>query len=64
MADKKIARRKQRFIYMDRGYMIGLPARDMDDDEWLSCPKELTKPALMQRLYTVITPEKKEVKDA
>jgi len=44
--------------------MIGLPARDMDDDEWLSCPKELTKPALMQRLYTVITPEKKEVKDA
>lgn len=42
--------------------MIGLPARDMDADEWEQYPKELTKAALKQRLY--IIEKKNEVKDA
>ena len=60
----KMKREKVMFIYMDRGYMIGLPARDMDEDEWVTYPKELTKAALVQKLYVVINPESKEVKDA
>lgn len=60
----KMKREKVMFIYMDRGYMIGLPARDMDEDEWVSYPRELTKAALVQKLYVVINPESKEVKDA
>jgi hypothetical protein len=60
----KVKREKVMFIYMDRGYMIGLPARDMDEDEWVTYPKELTKAALVQKLYVVINPESKEVKDA
>jgi hypothetical protein len=60
----KVKREKVMFIYMDRGYMIGLPARDMDEDEWVSYPRELTKAALVQKLYVVINPESKEVKDA
>ncbi len=42
------------FIFMDNGYLIGLPARDMTEDEWLSYPSELTEPALAQKLYKVV----------
>jgi hypothetical protein len=57
---------KIRFIYTDRGYLIGLPARDMTEDEWLSYPSELTKPALTQKLYVIVREEniEDEVKDA
>ena len=55
-----------KFIYMDHGYMIGLPARDMTEDEWLSYPSELTKPALTLKLYTAVREDDTEgtVKDA
>jgi hypothetical protein len=54
-----------KYIYMDRGYFYGLPARDMTEDEWLSYPKELTKPALAQKLYVIVKEENiDEVKDA
>lgn len=61
MAKKK---RDALFVFMDKGYMIGLPARNMTEDEWLSYPSELTKPALKQGLYRVITQEQEEVNNA
>lgn len=56
---------KHKFIYMGYGFFNGLPARDLTEDEWLSYPRELTKPALTQRLYIVIKDdETKEVENA
>lgn len=56
---------KIRFVYTDRGFFNGLPARDMTEDEWLSYPSELTKPALTQKLYVIVREENiEEVKDA
>jgi hypothetical protein len=54
-----------KYIYKGGGYMIGLPARDMTEDEWKSYPQELTKPALKLGLYELSKPKPtKEVKDA
>ncbi len=37
----------------------------MTEDEWLSYPSELTKPALTQKLYVIVREENiEEVKDA
>ena len=57
---------RAKFVYMENGYMIGLPARTMTEEEWLSCPKELTKPALTQKLYAAVREEEleNEAKDA
>jgi hypothetical protein len=57
-------RKKIKFIYTGKGFFNGLPARDMTEDEWLSYPKELTKPAITQGLYFVVDDEKNEVKNA
>ena len=47
----------------DGAYMIGLPSRDMMQDEWDAYPQELTKPALKQGLFEIEF-EQSEVKDA
>ena len=39
------------YVYQGNGYFVGLPARDMDADEWKQFPKELTKAALKAGLY-------------
>ena len=53
-----------KYIYTGKGaYMIGLPTRDMDADEWESYPKELTQAALEQGLYEIEL-EQSEVEDA
>jgi hypothetical protein len=50
---------------MGFGFFNGLPTKDMTEEEWLSYPPELTKPALTQGLYKVIKDDdEKEVKDA
>jgi hypothetical protein len=46
-----------------KGYLIGLPARDMTVTEWKTYPEELTKAALKLGLYKLDT-KLKEVKDA
>lgn len=54
--------KKYKFV-SGKGYLIGLPARDMTEDEWESYPKELTKPALKLGLYEINQPKTKhEVK--
>jgi len=54
------------YIYIGNGdHLIGLPTKDMTDDEWKSYPEELTKAALKLGLYEIDKPKpKKEVKDA
>jgi hypothetical protein len=50
-----------KYIYDEtKGYLIGLPARDISADEWKTYPDELTKPALKMGMYKL---QKKEVKD-
>ena len=50
-----------KYIYDEsKGYMIGLPARDLTAEEWKQYPDELTKAALKQELYKL----EKEVKNA
>ena len=52
-----------KYIYIKgNGYMIGLPAKDMTEDEWKTYPKDLTDAALAIGLYE-LEKEKKEVKD-
>lgn len=55
-----------KYIYQQgKGHMIGLPARDMTEEEWNSYPDELTKPALKLGLYILDQPKtKKEVTNA
>lgn len=55
-----------KYIYQQgKGHMIGLPARDMTEEEWNSYPDELTKPALKLGLYILDKPKtKKEVTNA
>lgn len=54
-----------KYIYLGGGYFVGLPARDMDADEWKQYPKELTKAALNAGMYKLEKETtKKEVKDA
>ena len=56
---------KIRFVYAGKGFFNGLPTKNMTEDEWLSYPKELTKPALAQKLYVIVKEENiNEVKDA
>lgn len=51
-----------KYIYNEKkGYFIGLPARDIDADEWNELPEELTKPALKLGIY-ILKKEKTEVK--
>ena len=53
------------YIYQGDGYFVGLPARDIDADEWKAYPKELTKAALNAGMYKLERETtKKEVKDA
>jgi hypothetical protein len=52
-----------KYIYQGNGYFVGLPARDLDADEWKQFPKELTKAALKAGLYK-LEKQKEEVKDA
>jgi len=52
-----------KYIYQGGGYFAGLPARDIDADEWKQFPKELTKAALNAGLYK-LEKQKEEVKDA
>lgn len=60
-----MAKAKHKFVYMGFGFFNGLPTKDMTEEEWLSYPPELTKPALTQGLYKVIKDDdEKEVKDA
>ena len=46
----------------EKGYLIGLPARDIPADEWESYPKELTDAALKLKMYR-LSKEAKEVKN-
>ena len=46
----------------EKGYLIGLPARDITADEWESYPKELTDAALKLKMYR-LSKEVKEVKN-
>ena len=55
---------KMYIYHPEKGVMIGIPARDMTQEEWDQCPKEWTKSALAQGLYTVEKPVSKEVKHA
>ena len=52
-----------KYIYQGNGYFVGLPARDLDADEWKQFPKELTKAALKADIYK-LEKHKEEVKDA
>ena len=40
-----------KYIYQGEGYFVGLPARNLDADEWKQFPKELTKAALKAGMY-------------
>jgi len=52
-----------KYIYKkDKGYLIGLPARDMSEAEWKSYPEPLTKAALKLGMYQL--DKKNEVKNA
>jgi len=52
-----------KYIYKpEKGYLIGLPARDMSEAEWKSYPEELTKAALKMGMYQL--DKKNEVKNA
>ena len=52
-----------KYIYIEgQGYIIGLPSRDMTEQEWKKYPKELTDAALAIGLYRLKT-EKREVKE-
>jgi hypothetical protein len=46
----------------EKGYLMGLPARDIPVDEWKSLPEELTDAALKLKMYRLVK-EAKEVKD-
>lgn len=52
-----------KYVYQGSGYFVGLPARDLDADEWKQFPKELTKAALKAGLYK-LEKQEEEVKDA
>lgn len=44
----------KKYIYKgDGAYFIGLPARDMEADEWDSYPEELKNAALKEGVYKV-----------
>jgi hypothetical protein len=52
------------YVYVPcKGYMIGMPMRDISAVEWESLPQELREAALKQGLY-ILHKTKKEVKDA
>ena len=46
----------------EKGYLIGLPARDITADEWELLPLELTDAALKLKMYRLVK-EAKEVKN-
>jgi hypothetical protein len=52
-----------KYVYQGSGYFVGLPARDMDADEWKQFPKELTKAALKAGIYK-LEKHKEEVENA
>ncbi len=52
-----------KYIYQGSGYFVGLPARDLDADEWKQFPKELTKAALKAGIYK-LEKHKEEVENA
>lgn len=52
---------RKKYIYIGGGsYIIGLPARDIEDEEWETYPEDITKAALKEGLYKVT--DIKEVK--
>ena len=52
-----------KYVYSpEKGYLMGLPARDIPADEWKSLPNELTDAALKLGLYSLVK-EVKEVKN-
>ena len=52
-----------KYVYSGQDYFVGLPARDIDADEWKQFPKELTKAALKAGMYK-LEKQHEEVKDA
>ena len=52
-----------KYVHSGQDYFVGLPARDLDADEWKQFPKELTKAALKADIYK-LEKHKEEVKDA
>ena len=51
-----------KYVYSGQDYFVGLPARDIDADEWKQFPKELTKAALKAGIYKL--EKQKEVENA
>ena len=52
-----------KYVYSpEKGYLMGLPARDIPGDEWKLLPNELTEAALKLKMYRLIK-EVKEVKN-
>lgn len=45
------------------GYFIGLPARDMSEEEWKSLPPDLTKAALKAKMYIFVKDKNVEVQE-
>jgi len=51
-------------LYIGGGYFIGVPARDLTDEEWASIPKNEQRLILKSGIYAIEIKEKKaEVKD-
>lgn len=53
-----------KILYIGGGYFIGLPARDLTEEEWEAIPKKEQRMILKSGIYGIEIEEKKaEVKD-
>jgi hypothetical protein len=53
-----------KILYIGGGYFIGLPARDLTEEEWAAIPKKEQRMILKSGIYGIEIEEKKaEVKD-
>lgn len=53
-----------KYIYNpEKGYLAGLPARDMSAEEWESYPSELTRAALKMGMFQLDKKKDTEVKN-
>jgi hypothetical protein len=50
--------------FLGGGYFIGIPARDLTEDEWNAIPKDEQKAILKSGIYTLEEDKKAEVKHA
>lgn len=50
--------------FIGGGYFIGIPARDLTEDEWNAIPKDEQKAILKSGIYTLVEDKKAEVKHA